>query len=195
MPKLRDYLTGGLLASFLVACSAASPATPGDSSAAQTAGPIVDSAAQTAGPVVDAAQTAAPGLEATASSGASAAATALPTALPAAQSTAEAATGMTADEMAAMIGESVTISGPVSQITDSMLFQVTDPERGEVMVLAPAGSFSIAEGQQVEVTGTVTQFDPAALEQQLGIDLDETMLANIDSTTIVVAESVSPSAG
>lgn len=191
MLKLRDLVAGGLLASFLVACSAAAPTT-GDS-AAQTAGPIVDSAAQTAGPLVDAAQTAAPGLEATAASGAAAAATAAPTVLPAAQGTAEAATGMSADDLAAMVGQSMTVSGPVTAITDGMLFQVDDPAHGQVMVLVPSGSYSVAQGQQVEVSGTMAAFDPAALEQQLGIDLDESVVASMPSTTVLVAETVNPS--
>lgn len=187
MLKLRDLVAGGVLATFLVACSAASPSVPG---AAETAVPGLE---ETAAAGVGAAQTAVPGLEETAASGAAAAATALPTVAPAAQGTVEAATGMSAADMTAMIGQSMTISGPVSQITDSLLFQVSDPTHGEVVVLVPTGSFSVAEGQEVEVTGTVAQFDPAALEQQLGIDLDDSVVANIQSTTILVAQTVNPS--
>lgn len=191
MLKLRDLLAGGLLASFLVACSAAAPTT-GDS-AAQTAGPLADAAAQTAGPLADAAATAIPGLEATAASGASAAATAAPTALAAAQGTAEAATGMGVDQLAGMIGQSATVSGPVTAITDGMLFQVDDPAYGQVMVLVPSGSYSVAQGQQVEVSGTVAAFDPASLEQQLGIDLDESLVAGLEGASVLVADTVNPS--
>jgi hypothetical protein len=181
MLKLRDLLAGGLLAAFLVACSAAAPTSPGDGSAAQTAGPIVD-----------AAQTGVPGLDATAASGASAAATAAPTALPAAQATAGAATGRTADEMTAMVGQPMTVSGPVTQIADGMLFQLDDPTHGAVTVLVPSGSFSVAQGQSVEVSGTVAQFDPASLEQQLGIQLDESLVASLGSATVIVADTVNP---
>ncbi len=181
MLKLRDILGGGLLAALLVACSAAAPTAPADGSAAQTAGPLVD-----------AAQTSLPGLEATAASGANAAATAAPTLIPAAQATGEAATGMSADQMAAMVGQPMTVSGPVTQIADGMLFQLDDPAHGPVTVLVPSGSFSVAQGQSVEVSGTVAQFDPASLEQQLGIQLDETLVASLGSATVIVADTVNP---
>ncbi|HMQ29654.1 MAG TPA: hypothetical protein PKD53_02955 [Chloroflexaceae bacterium] len=178
MLRMRDLLAGGLLASFLMACSAAAT-PPADSTAAQA----------TAAAGVGAAQTAVPGLDTTAQAGVGAAQTAAPVA----QATAEAATGMTADQLAGMVGQSATVSGPVTQITDSMLFQIDDPALGPVTVLVPSGSFSLAQGQQVEVSGTVAAFDPAALEQQLGIDIDDSVVASLDSATVVVADTVNPS--
>ncbi len=162
MLKLRDLLAGGLLASFLVTCSAASPSVPADGASAQATAAAGLDAAQNSAPVV--------------------------------QATAGAATGLGADQLAGMVGERATVSGPVTAITDSMLFQLDDAALGPVTVLVPSGSFSLAQGQRVEVSGTVAAFDPVSLEQQLGIDLDESVVAGLDGTTVVVADTVNPAA-
>jgi hypothetical protein len=174
--RLRDFVAGGLLAAFLVACSAASPSTP--DSAALSA---------TAAAGVDAATTAVPGLESTAAAGMDAAATAAP----GLQATAESVTGVSADELAGMLGESVTLNGQVTTIMSPMLFQVSDAAYGEdVLVLAPTGSMSIGQGQQVEITGVVQTFELAALEQSMNVDIDDSLAAGLDGRTVVVAQQV-----
>jgi hypothetical protein len=175
--KLRDFVAGGLLAAFLVACSAASPSTPSSSELSATAA---------AG--VDAASTAVPGLESTAAAAVDTAATAAP----GLQATAEAATGMSADELAGMLGESVTLNGQVTTIMSPMLFHVSDAAYGEdVLVLAPTGSMSIGQGQQVQITGVVQTFELAALEQSMNVDIDDSLAAGLDGRTVVVAQQVS----
>ncbi len=178
--KLRDLIAGGLLAAFLVACSAASPAAPnastGDLNATAAAG-------------LNAANTAVPGLDATAASGAAMAATSAP----GLQATAEAATGTTAGDLSAMLGQSVTVRGPVTEIVNTMLFTVTDPAIGDatgVLVMVPTGSFAVGQGQQVEVTGIMQQFDLAELERTLGVDIDDTVAANFSGRPVVIATQV-----
>jgi hypothetical protein len=174
--KLHDLVAGAIVAALLVACSAA-PTAPSGSAGLEG----------TAAAGVDAASTALPGLEATAAAGVDAAATAAP----GLQATAVAATGMSADEMAGMLGQSVTLNGPVTMIMSPMLFQVDDAAYGEdVLVLAPTGSMSIGQGQQVEITGVVQTFDVAALEQSLGVDIDENMVSGLAGRSVVVADQV-----
>lgn len=180
--KLRDLVAGGLLAAFLVACSAASPTAP------NTGNPQIDA---TAAAGADAANTAVPGLSETSVAGVDAAVTAAP----AVQATAESATGMGADDLMAMVGESVTISGPVGQIISPMLFEINDADLGGdqgVLVIAPAGSMSIGQGQQVEVTGMVQEFNLSELERTLGVEIDDATAAGLDGRAIVVAQVVIP---
>lgn len=179
--RLRDFVAGGLLAAFLVACSAASPSTPDSAAISATAAAGVDTVSTAA---------ADPALQATAAAGMDAAATAAP----GLQATAESATGMSADELAGMLGESVTLNGEVTTIMSPMLFQVSDAAYGEdVLVLAPTGSMSIGQGQQVEITGMVQTFELAALEQSMNIDIDDSVAAGLDGRTVVVAQQVSTS--
>jgi hypothetical protein len=192
--KLHDLVAGAIVAALLVACSAAPTAPSGSAGLEGTAAAGVDAASTalpgleaTAAAGVDAANTAVPGLDATAAAAMDTAATAAP----GLQATAEAATGMSADEMASMLGQSVTLNGPVTMIMSPMLFQVDDAAYGEdVLVLAPTGSMSIGQGQQVEITGVVQTFDVAALEQSLGVDIDENMVSGLAGRSVVVADQV-----
>ncbi len=126
-------------------------------------------------------------LSATANAGMGAAATAAP----AIQATSESVAGTSADELAGMLGENVTLNGEVTTIMSPMLFQVSDTTYGEeVLVLAPTGSMSIGQGQEVQVTGVVQTFDLTALEQATNVDIDDSVAAGLDGRTVVVAQQV-----
>lgn len=182
--KLRDLVAGGLLAAFLVACSAASPNTT-DTGALNA----------TAAAGVDAASTAVPGLEETAASGAAVAATVVATAGPGLQATAETAAGTTVEELSAMLGERVTVNGPVTDIYSAVLFKVDDAigDGNGVLVIAPTTSFTVGQGQEVEATGVVQQFELTQLEQTLGVDLDDAAMAEFSGRPVLIAEQVNAS--
>jgi hypothetical protein len=179
---MRDLVAGGLLAALLVACSAASPTTPS-----------TDNLNATAAAGLDAASTAVPGLESTAAAGVDVASTAVATAGPGLQATAESATGMTAGDLTAMLGQTVTVTGPVTNIYSAILFSVDDAigDGNGVLVMAPTASFTVGEGQVVEASGILQQFEIAQLEQSLGIDLDDAALAEFSGRPVLIADQVS----
>lgn len=173
--NLRSSIGGGLLAALLVACSAANPPAPG-------AGLVA-----TASPVDDQQSAGAPNLTATlapedpAASALQATAT-LVSGDPAAQPSAAAAEPM--------VGQSVSVGGPVTAILSPMLFEVDDTAHGGVLVLVPTGSFSVGQGQLVQASGVMQEFDVARLEQSLGMDIDDALGASVSGRPVVIADQI-----
>lgn len=91
-------------------------------------------------------------------------------------------------------GQNVTVQGDVIQVYNGTMFRIDDPELfggDDVLVLAPNGGTSVAEGQRLEISGTVQQYDQTEIEQALGIDIDDALMTELDGQPVIVAESVS----
>lgn len=96
----------------------------------------------------------------------------------------------------AYIGEVVTVQG-VANILSNNVVELTrtqpfDLTPASILVLPGADSefgIDVNNGTQMQVTGTLYQFDEAGLESSLGYDLDDTAAANYDTGDYAIVAS------
>lgn len=97
---------------------------------------------------------------------------------------------LVASEIDTLVGEQVTFAGEVEQVISTVSFEVAGA--GWSVVVLDAQQAAVAEGDYVQVTGTIRQFDIATIEQEFGLDLDDALYEGFDQRFVVVAENVVP---
>jgi hypothetical protein len=96
-------------------------------------------------------------------------------------------------------GETVTVSGEVNQVLQAFAFTIGGDAFGqgeELLVIGPpppvgedlAAEEVVDEMYIVQATGTVHEFDVAAIEQEIGAELDQEVLARFEGQPVLVAE-------
>lgn len=89
------------------------------------------------------------------------------------------------------IGETVTVNGEVSEVLDPTAFTVGGEEIGENPILVVGASVpTLAEGDEVQVAGTVTEFDVVGFEEDLDLDLVDDEFEDFDGDPAIAATSV-----
>ncbi|MCC6174991.1 MAG: hypothetical protein IT305_06775 [Chloroflexi bacterium] len=108
------------------------------------------------------------------------------------------------DNPTAYYGQSVTIIGPVEEILGPRSFTISDADplvSEDLPVVSSHALMSGAEGQrvasdydgrEVQVTGTVHQFNLAAFEDQLGVDLQDSEWTVWAGQPAIIATSITP---
>lgn len=90
-------------------------------------------------------------------------------------------------------GETVMISGEVEAVYGPHAFRILGEEATEGTLVVGADTVEahqIAEGDVAQITGTVTEFIIADVEDELGIDLDDDVFLEFEEELAVVADSV-----
>ena len=82
-------------------------------------------------------------------------------------------------------GRSVTVDGVVGETVEPNAFVLADEAvleddvledaEGVLVVSGPDAAPNLAEGEAVQVVGTLREFDLAAFEEDLGVDLDDAL--------------------
>lgn len=89
------------------------------------------------------------------------------------------------------VGETVTVTGEVSEVIDPTAFTLGGEEIGENPILVVAADVpDLAEGDEVEVAGTVTEFQVAGFEEDLDLDLIDNEFEDFDGDPAIAATSV-----
>jgi len=90
------------------------------------------------------------------------------------------------DDAAEFYGATVTTTAPVTAVLSPSAFVLGD----EILVVGSDVGRGVDEGRQVQVTGTVRQFDAAAIEDELGFGLDDGPFDEWNDRPAIVARSV-----
>ncbi|MGY1634420.1 hypothetical protein ACI784_22200 [Geodermatophilus sp. SYSU D01186] len=93
-----------------------------------------------------------------------------------------------ASEVDTLVGEQVTFAGEVEEVLSTVSFEVAGS--GWSVVVLDAQQAAVAEGDFVQVTGTVREFDLATIEQEFGLDLDDALYEDFDRRFVILAENV-----
>ncbi|MFC5380987.1 hypothetical protein [Aquipuribacter nitratireducens] len=97
---------------------------------------------------------------------------------------------LVADSITTLPGQDVSVVGEVDEVLADAVFRV-DGVDWEVVVVEE-DTARVAEGDVVEVAGTVRRLDLATLEEELGADLDDELYADVEGRLVLVADSVRP---
>jgi hypothetical protein len=116
------------------------------------------------------------------------------------ESASESASEPAADEVFAdpesYLGEQVTVSGQVSEVVDANSFRIGGEDvGGEALLVTSADQANVEPDQNVQVTGTVQQFNLGEFEDEYGFDYDEGLYGDFEGEPVIVADSVEPLAG
>ncbi|MBD0336076.1 MAG: hypothetical protein ICV62_11355 [Cyanobacteria bacterium Co-bin13] len=104
-----------------------------------------------------------------------------------------------ADSPEQLVGQTVVVNGEVNQVYGpnafSMQAEDTFATNEEVLVLVTGGETpALAEGETVQLTGEVQQFDAAAIQEQYGADLDQTLVSQLadeyEGRPVIIAPSI-----
>ena len=96
-------------------------------------------------------------------------------------------------------GKTVTVSGEVDKLLNPRAFQVSGEgmTNNDIIVITKkplsdmtAQAAQLTEDARVQVTGTVRRFDMAAVEKEVGFDLDDKMFSDWRDKPVVIAESI-----
>ncbi len=104
-------------------------------------------------------------------------------------------------------GSTVTVTGEVSNVLGSNAMLVV-PQAGvsgadDMLVISPvplseaseateqSGDAPLSQGETVQITGEVREFELLAIEQEIGVDLDDESLDAYDGTPSIIASSIS----
>lgn len=89
------------------------------------------------------------------------------------------------------VGRDVEVRGRVGSVISPRMFNLEDLERsGDRVQVFTTGDAGIDEGQVVRVEGAVREFNIAAFEQELGVDLEERLYDAFVGTAVILARSV-----
>lgn len=89
------------------------------------------------------------------------------------------------------VGETVTVSGEVSEVIDATAFTVGGAEIGENPILVVGADVpTLEDGDEVEVAGTVAEFQVAGFEEDLDLDLIDNEFEDFDGDPAIQATSV-----
>lgn len=95
-----------------------------------------------------------------------------------------------ADRVTTLTGQEVTVAGDVQNVLSTVAFRLAGVS-WDVLVL-DAQQAAVDEGDFVQVTGTVRQFDIPAIEEEFGTDLDDALYAQFEGDLVLVAQNVQP---
>lgn len=88
-------------------------------------------------------------------------------------------------------GRSVTLAGKVEEVISPAAFTIGGDGMDELLIVDVGSRRDLQEGSTVLVTGTVrTEFDVAAVEEQIGRDLDDAAFAERGLEPYVTADDV-----
>jgi hypothetical protein len=96
------------------------------------------------------------------------------------------------------LGQTVTVVSTPRELLGDRAFRLNDSDTStatgatELLVVGATGAMvtDTMLNQPIKVTGIVTKLDLPALEQQLGVDLDDSLFANFVDQPVLVATSV-----
>lgn len=101
------------------------------------------------------------------------------------------------DEMNTYVGDEVTLSADVNEVIDATSFTIagTDDTTVEALLIVhPEDAPEVSPELTVSVTGTVMEaFDLAAVEEEMGVDLDDALYEDWDGEPYVEANSIDTS--
>ena len=95
---------------------------------------------------------------------------------------------LVASEVDTLEGEPVTFAGEVQDVISTVSFQVAGA--GWSVVVLDAQQAAVAEGDYVQVSGTIREFDIAAIEEEFGLDLDDDLYEGFEQRFVVLADNV-----
>lgn len=100
------------------------------------------------------------------------------------------------DDPEAYYGQDVTVVGDVVELVSTNAFQLDDPALlgGDTLLVVGGEDLTVADGQTVEVTGTVRQFNLTDVEGEFGFDLEDELFGDYEGSPVIVATSVMPTA-
>lgn len=102
------------------------------------------------------------------------------------------------EDPASFVGQQVTVSAEVTEVISDSAFRLTGDDVGAtpLLVMRANQQTAVEEGQVVEVTGTVREFDLQTVEDEFGVDLADEEFVNdrvyIEATNVTVIESGDP---
>lgn len=102
------------------------------------------------------------------------------------------------DNTDAYLGQTVVVQGDVTDLVGTNSFTLNDASLlggDSVLVVGTEGGVIGREGDTVQVTGTVRQFDLASIEQEAGYDLEDELFTPFEGQTVIVAQSMRTVAG
>ncbi len=89
------------------------------------------------------------------------------------------------------LGRDVELRGGVGSVVSPRMFNLEDLERsGDRLQVFTATDPGIDEGQVVRVEGTVREFDTAAFEQELRVDLEDNLFDAFIGQAVILARSI-----
>lgn len=96
------------------------------------------------------------------------------------------------DDPTSFVGQTVTVSGEVSEIIDESAFEIAGEDLGGegLLVVQADASVDLEADTVVRVTGTVRESDFQALETDLGVEFDDALFARYEDEHLIVAGSV-----
>ncbi len=93
------------------------------------------------------------------------------------------------------VGQRVTVSSEVEEVISTSAFTLDSPtaigNRLLVIRITP-GEVTVIEGVPVQVTGTVREFELPAIEEEVGVALDDEAFTEFEGRPAIVAQSISP---
>ena len=95
-----------------------------------------------------------------------------------------------ADSVTTLAGESVSVAGEVNQLVSTVAFRLGGV--GWNVLVVDAEQAAVDVGEAVQVDGTVRRFEQVAIEEELGVDLDDALYEPFEGQLVLVADSVSP---
>ncbi|TFV53667.1 hypothetical protein E4P41_20835 [Geodermatophilus sp. DF01-2] len=91
------------------------------------------------------------------------------------------------------LGETVTVNGEVSEVISPNAFTVGGEEIGENPILVVGAEVpALEEGAEVQVAGTVVEFQVIGFEEDLDLDLVDNEFEDFDGDPAIQATSVTP---
>ncbi len=98
------------------------------------------------------------------------------------------------DDPASLVGETVTVLAVVDEVVDPRAFRMAmEDANGDEFLVIHDGSAELEDEVSVEVSGTVTEFNEATIEEDYGVDLDREDFEQPEGEYGIVADSVDPS--
>lgn len=89
------------------------------------------------------------------------------------------------------LDQDVEVRGRVGSVVSPRMFNLEDLERsGDRVQVFTTDDPGIDEGQVVRVEGTVREFDTAAFEQELRVDLEDRLFDAFIGTPVILARSI-----
>ncbi|NYH52502.1 hypothetical protein HNR06_002091 [Nocardiopsis arvandica] len=91
------------------------------------------------------------------------------------------------------VGSTVTVSSEVTEVLSSQSFRLegADDWENDPLLVVSAGQANVSEGDVVEVTGTVEDFDYTTYSEDYELG-DEGVYEDFDDQRFIVADQVSP---
>ncbi len=91
-------------------------------------------------------------------------------------------------------GQEVSVIGDVVELESTYAFELDDPALlgGDTILVVGGEELTVTEGETVQVTGTVRQFNLTEIESETGFELEDELFTDFEGRPVIVASSVSP---